>query len=204
MKALKNQFKTILFLLIVGAISVGCSSDDDIGDNGGEPSINEGNASAVINVDNQIIEFSSETDNSFATITQFEIEGNEIDKLTIIMADDNSGLMIAVEVAPAPNSPMNYDLSNVGFGQDYMLTATVLLDGENSSETDIYGVGSYSQDGELTQSQGLFKITSITNTTIKGTFNMTLYNSYSPNDDFNTKELTVTEGEFELPIVDIN
>lgn len=203
MKNLKNQFKTILILLISGTISASCSSDDDIG-GGDEPGISGENASAVISVDDQIIDFSSETDNSFATITQFEIEGNEIDKLTIIMADDNSDVMIAVELAPAPNSSMSYDLSNVGLGQDYMLTATVLLNGENSSETDIYGVGSYNQDGELTQSQGLFKITSISNTSIKGTFDMTLYNSYNPSDDFNTKELTVTEGEFELPIVDIN
>lgn len=204
MKTIQNRFKTLLLLLLVGITFGSCSSDDDIGDDGGVPGINGDNASAVIDVDNQIIEFSSETDNSFATITQFEIEGNEVDKLTIIMADDNSDLMIAVEVAPAPNSSMSYDLSNVGFSQDYMLTASVLLEGENSSETDIYGVGSYNQDGGMTQSQGLFKITSISNTTIKGTFEMTLYNSYNPNDDHNTKELIVTEGEFELPIVDLN
>lgn len=208
MKTLKHQFKSLIFLLVIAVSLVGCSKDDDTGNNDNndnDEDLKGGHATAVIGVDNKTIQFSTETDNSFAAIVKTKLGENDIKQLIIVMMDDNSDAMIITQAAPAPDKPINYDVSNVGLNSDYFFTSSVAVEGKNSSDDKIYGVGIYQQGEEVVnQSKGSFKITSLSKTNIKGTFEMTLYNSYDPKDAQDAEELTVTEGEFDLPIVELD
>ena len=204
METLKNQFRTLFFILLIAGSLISCSKDDD--NNGKDPNEvpNGGQATAVIGVDNQSIQFSTKSDNSFAGIVQTKIGENEIDQLVIVMQDDNSDVMIVAQAAPAPDTPKEYDLSKSATN-DYFFTTAVALNGKNSSDDNIYGVGTYQQGEEVViQSKGSFKITSVSNNNIKGSFEMTLYNIYDPNNAENAKEMTITEGTFDLPIVEID
>jgi|GEM_PF-4560919 hypothetical protein len=199
MKTLKNKFNTLFFLIIIGISLVSCSKDDDNDPSGDSKG---GQATALIEIDNQTIQFSAKTGNSFAAITKTQFGENEFNQLTVVMMDDNSDVTIATQVVPAPDNPIDYDLSNVGLGTDDFFTTSVAVEGENSSDNNIYGVGFYQQGEEVViKSKGSFKITSLTKTNIRGTFEMTLYNSYDPNNAQDAKKLTVTEGEFDLPML---
>jgi len=205
MKTLTHQFKSLFFTLVIAVSLVGCSKDDDNNDNkDNTEDLKGGQATAVIGVENQTIQFSTKTDNSFATIIKTKIGENEINQLIIVMMDDNSDVMIVAQAAPAPGKTTSYDLSKP-LTEDYFFTTNVAVEGKNSSENNVYGVGSYQQGEEIViRSKGSFKITSLSNTNIKGTFEMTLYNSYDPNNAHDAEELTVTEGEFDLPIVELD
>lgn len=202
MKTLKYEFKN-LFLLILAIGLLSCSNDDDnVVDEKDEGPL-EGQATAVIAMDNETIQFSAKNENSFAGIVNANVGENEIKQLVIVMADDDSDILIVTQAAPAPNGPTTYDVSET-LTEDYLFTTSVAVEGQNSAVDKIYGVGVYQHEDEIVlQSQGSFKITSLTSENIKGTFEMTLYNIYDPNNVENAKELTVTEGKFNLPIVEI-
>lgn len=202
MKTLKLTIKTLLFLLI--AVNVlGCSKDDDNKSGDPDEAFKLGHATAIIGVDDRTIPFSTKTENSFATVYKTKIGDQQINQLLIVMSDDNSEMLIVTQVAPAPVTPTSYNLSTP-LTDTYFFTAGVAVDGKNSSDTNVYTVGTY-QNGEdvVTQSKGAFKITSLSPTRLKGTFEMTLYNSYQPKEAHNAKKLEATKGEFDLPIVEL-
>lgn len=205
MKTIQSKFKTVALILFVSFAFVACSSDDDDSEmNDNDEDLKGGQASAVIDLDNQPVQFSSNGNQSFASLVKSQIGENEIDELVIIMMDDNSDLMIVAQAAPAPDNPINYDLSTP-LTDDYFFSVGVAVDGKNSSDNKIYGVGTYQNgDDVVIQSQGSFKISALSNTSIKGTFEMTLYNTYDPNNVQDAEKLTVTEGEFDLPIVELD
>ncbi|SHF57756.1 hypothetical protein SAMN05444483_101652 [Salegentibacter echinorum] len=201
MKTIKYQIKTFFFLLFAFSSLAACSSDDDtiIDDNDNDGDLVEGLASAEITVDNETIQFSSKSEDNFAGVMKTKMGEEEIDQLVIVMVDKDSEVAIISQALPAPNSPIDYDLSKVGFGNDYFFTTDVVLD-----DSKVYSMGSYQQGDEIAlQSEGLFQITSVSKDNIKGTFKMTLYNSYDPNNE-DAKELTITEGKFDLPIKEID
>lgn len=204
MKNIQLKLKTLSLILLTGLAFAGCSKDDDNNGNDTNEDLNEGNVTAVIGADEQAIQFSSETENSFAAIVKTKIDENEIEQLVIVMKDDNSNVMIVTSATPAPSNPINYNLSTPLTGE-YLFTVGVGMDGENSSNDKTYGVGTYQQGEEVVlQSKGSFKITSISATSVKGTFEMTLYNSYNPDNAQDAKELSVTQGAFDLPIVELS
>ena len=204
MKIIRNNFKTLFLLLFVGFAFTSCSKDDDTNPDTKNDDLKTGNATAVIGVDNQTIQFSSDNENSFATKVNTKIGENEIDQLVIVMMDEDSDVMIVAQAAPAPDNAITYDLSKP-LTEDSFFTAGVGVEGKNSSDDKTYGVGTYQQGNDLViQSKGTFKITSLSSTTIKGTFEMTLYNNYDPNDAQDAKKLTITKGTFDLPIVELN
>lgn len=196
------QFKTLLFLLLVSFAFISCSSDDD---SSSEPKNDnkKGQASAMIEVNDQNLQFSSNNENSFATIVNANIGENQVDQLVIVMTDDNSDIVIVAQVAPAPDNSLTIDLTQP-ITDNYFFGTSVVLNGENSTDQDSYGVGSYQGDDIVVQSSGLFKITSISNTDIQGTFNMTLFNSYDVSNTPSIEEITVAEGEFDLPIIELS
>lgn len=201
------KFKTFLLMLLVSFAFANCSKDDD--NNGNDTNdtnedLNESNVTAVIMDGEQTVQFSSENENSFATIVKTKVNEDEIEQLVIIMKDDNSEVLIVASATPAPNNPIDYNLS-LPLTEEYLFTAGVSMDGENSSSDKTYGVGTYQHEEEVVhQSKGSFKITSISTTSVEGTFEMTLYNSYDPNTAQDAKELSVTEGAFDLPIVELS
>lgn len=202
MKTIQYQIKTFFFLLFAFSSLVACSSDDDniIDEKDKGDDLVEGLASADITVDNKTIQFSSESEDNFAGIIKTKMGDKEVNQLIIVMVDENSEVAIISQALPAPNSPIDYDLSKVGLGNDYFFTTDVVLD-----DSTVYSMGSYQQGEEVVvRSKGLFKITSMSKDNIKGTFKMTLYNSYDPNNVEDAKELKVTNGTFDLPIIEVD
>lgn len=204
MKTIQIKFKTLFLLLMLGFAFVSCSSDDDAPQDDNNEDVKKGQATAVVGLDDKTIQFSAKSDNSFAAIIETKLGENDIKQLIIVMADDKPDVTIVAQVTPAPGNPINYDLSSP-ITDDYFFTTGVAVDGKNSSDANVYGVGFYQHGDDIVrQSKGAFKITSISSTNIKGTFDMTLYNSYNSNDTFDAKELTVTEGKFDLPMVKLS
>lgn len=206
MKTIKDQIKTFFFLLFAFSSLAACSSDDDtiIDDNDKDGDLVEGLASAEITVDEKTIQFSSKSEDNFAGVMKTKMGEEEIDQLVIVMVDEDSEVAIISQALPAPNAPRDYDLSKVGLGNDYFFTTDVVLEKNNSDDRKTYSLGSYQQGDEIVlRSKGLFEITSMYKDNIKGTFKMTLYNSYDQNIE-DAKELTITEGKFDLPIIEIN
>lgn len=199
MKILNHRFKPLIIMLAITMSLLSCSKDDS---SDTIEDLREGHATAVIEVNQQTVSFAANSDRSFATIVTSKLGENDIRQLVVVMADEKSDAIIVSQAAPAPNNPINYDLSKVGFGDDYFFTTSVAMNGKNSSDANIYGMGSIQQDESIVlQSSGSFKITAITTTHIKGTFEMTLYNSYDPD---NAEKLSVTKGAFDLPLVELD
>lgn len=210
MKTLNPQIKTFFLLLFVFSGLVGCSSDDDnvIDNDDKDDNLIEGLASAKIEVGDETIEFSAKSENNFAGIikTKMGDQEQEVKHLIIIMNDEDSKVSIISQALPAPSSPTNYDLSKVGLnGGDNLFSTNVVLENNSSNESRVYGMGSYQKEDDIiVQSEGSFKITSISSDNIKGTFNMTLYNSYVQNNAIEAEKLVVTNGEFDLPIIEVD
>lgn len=207
MKTIKYQIKTFFFLLFAFSSLAACSSDDDTikDDKDKDGDLVEGLASAEINVDEKTIQFSSKSEDNFAGIIKTKMGEEEIDQLIIVMVDEDSEVAIISQALPAPNAPRDYDLSKVGLVGDYLFTTDVVLDNKNSNDSKIYSMGSYQQgDDVVVQSKGIFKITAMSSDNIKGSFEMTLYNNYDPNLSEDAKELRVTKGTYDLPIIEID
>ncbi len=160
------------------------------------PEATKGTATAVLKTDDATINFSSVKDSSVAFL-EFIEDANQ-HHLRIVIKDDKTNALIEMMITPVKDAPQTLSIAQ-GFTADGWAATSVFLNGRNSSEAETYGTIWVSHDGNVTNSEGSLTISSISENNIKGSFNGTLY-SYNP-DTKVAKKLTVTQGQFDMPLV---
>ena len=161
-----------------------------------KPSLNQGTAKAVVDVNNKKIQFSSVRDSSIAKMT-WNTEEKKF-SFSMVLKDDNSDMLIEMLVYPVNDAAGTYPLAD-GFSSDGLSITNVYMNGRQSAKKDIYTPVWLSHDEEVTSSSGIITITAMTENTVKGTFNIILYNY---NDDTKKSiKMAVTEGSFDVPLI---
>lgn len=164
--------------------------------NENKPPSAKGTAEAVVIVDNQTLRFSSVRDSSIALLNWNEEQKNFV--FSMLLKDDNSDMIMEMMIFPVEDATGAYPLAD-GFGSDSLSITNVYIDGRQSARSEIYTPLWLSQSGKITSSSGTINITSMTENSIKGNFNIILYN-YDDNTK-KIKEMTVTQGSFDVPLI---
>ena len=187
----KNFYGMCALLLVTTLIAFSsCKKDKD------EPKDKPNNemAKAVVKYGDKRVNFSSAKEKSAAYMDWTDDKSKNNFALTL--QDDASGVIIDMMIYPVADGPGTYALK--GIAGDGWSTAAVYTKGKSSSKADTYNYVWISHNGELTESKGTVTISSISEGNVKGTFSATLH-SYNPDTKI-SKELTITEGSFDLPL----
>lgn len=143
----------------------------------------------------------SNVDSSFALTGKMRSTGE--DYLSITFNDDNSDMTLVVEIIPFSGESGDFDIST-GYTDENTQIALFYKNGvENTPESDVYS--SYFQTGDIAnpviRGSGTIKITSLTESEVKGTFEMTLINY---DETGGLKEMKIDKGTFRVPVVKLD
>lgn len=220
MKFSSSFITVILLSFFLAFAGTSCSSDDNNSDfvdnpqdpqnpdpdDPDDPNDAQGSATAFIEVADTGEEINFNGGSSTSTMYHFDkfYLDEDMDQyledvgiLYMELKDPTNNVIISMQVVPfnMESNPFELDFENF---DELMVLFEVKLNGEDSNEMETYGVvASYTDEEGEVASSGMLDVTDLTGSKIKGNFEMKLHISSFVAGQ--TKELTVSNGVFDIP-----